>query len=819
MGPTAKSPACATATINYVDDDANSLTVYGGSGGNTFTVDGTLSNHAVVPTQTNLYTGNGNDTTHVEATYADGPLTIFGQSGQDTVSIGFVGSVAGILGRVFVGNTLGLTNLTVDSSADLVSHDFTLSSTAPTSTLTRLAPADITYTTLDLSSLTINTSNFGNQVMNLGMSGGNPIPSLGPPGLIWNAGAGSTGGSGTHALNIFGELPSGPFASETHNAGDKAVFPQDGQYGSIVFDDGLGAETSRTILWYTGLQPITDTSPAVDYTLNDDGYPDQSFSAVTGPVTGGLQTLEFASTPTRASSTNFETTDIANKNFVTFNTPPQVSGAAGPGVNGVVNAPIPSVGLLGLTFSAPTGGDNNVSFVSVPPGVVSSFSGGADEDATNVTGLGIAAGTVLFVNGANSTNTLNYDAGGQTPTVTPGLLPGEVLISVPGAGVVDAINYQQIDISDVAPIVVTSGPAVSFNGVEGVQLVNQTVGTFTAPVKVRPAPAGLPASDFTASIDWGDESTAAGTITRDASNPSVYYITGTHTFVDNGTYTVANTVAFAGDTFAATVNGVSLSIVLPPAGPTAGTPATANVTQGTLAISALPIAGTEGSPIAAAPIATFIDNGGAEPVSDYSATISLINAAGATVLSVPAASITQNGNAAQFTVNAPAFTVFEEGNYQVFVSVTDTGGAAPLTVSGASMAVIAEAPIVNQAVIGTGGYTYHGCERQNWGLQVVGTFADPAGNDLLADYAASVHWGDGTTSNATITGPNASGVFTVLASHTYANGAGGVYTIATTVTHDTIATVTDSTALVMGASIQKGVLTIVGSQRRRELLD
>ena len=65
---------------------------------------------------------------------------------------------------------------------------------------------------------------------------------------------------------------------------------------------------------------------------------------------------------------------------------------------------------------------------------------------------------------------------------------------------------------------------------------------------------------------------------------------------------------------------------------------------------------------------------------------------------------------------------------------------------------------------------------------------------------------------STITGPNASGVFTVLASHTYANGAGGVYTIATTVTHDTIATVTDSTALVMGASIQKGVLTIVGSQ-------
>ena len=70
---------------------------------------------------------------------------------------------------------------------------------------------------------------------------------------------------------------------------------------------------------------------------------------------------------------------------------------------------------------------------------------------TNVTGLGVAAGTVLIVNGGPGFNTLNYDAGGDVPTVTPGLLPGEVLISIPGAGTVDAINYQQINITDVAP--------------------------------------------------------------------------------------------------------------------------------------------------------------------------------------------------------------------------------------------------------------------------------------------------------------------------------------------------------------------------------
>ena len=46
--------------------------------------------------------------------------------------IGFFGSVADILGPVFVDNEFGFTDLTADASADLVSHDFTLSSTGPT---------------------------------------------------------------------------------------------------------------------------------------------------------------------------------------------------------------------------------------------------------------------------------------------------------------------------------------------------------------------------------------------------------------------------------------------------------------------------------------------------------------------------------------------------------------------------------------------------------------------------------------------------------------------------------------------------------------
>ena len=420
--------------------------------------------------------------------------------------IGFFGSLADILGPVSIDNEFGFTDLTVDASADDVSHTINLSSTVPTTTLTGLAPADITYTTLDLSSLTINTGDFGTQVMNIDMSGGNPIPYTDSPGLTWNASPDGTGAFGLPRLEHLRQLPTGPFASEVHNANDQTVFPQVGQYGSIDFNDGQGTFSSLTSLWYTGLSPITDTTPATNYTFNDDGYPDQSFSATTGPIVGGFQTLEFASTPTPPTPTNFETTDIANKSFVVFNTPPLIPGSAGAGVSGTVNVPIPSDGLLSLTFNTPTGGDNNVAFVNTPPGVVTSLFGGSDEDVTSVIGLGVADGTVLFLNGGGWTNTLNYDAGGEVPSITPGLLPGELLITIPGAGIVDALNYQVINITDTGPLVITPGPAVAINTVEGFQNVDSIVGTFTAPVLPFPGPPGFPAGDFTASIDWGDPS-------------------------------------------------------------------------------------------------------------------------------------------------------------------------------------------------------------------------------------------------------------------------------------------------------------------------
>jgi hypothetical protein len=769
----------APAAINY-KNTVTSLTISGGTGGNAFTVLNTLP----AGSTTTLNSGTGNDTVNVEAT--GGALDIHGQAGNDTVSITNGGLMSGIQGAISIDNVGGLTALTLDAHAELASHTFDLTAGGATSTFTNLSPAPITYTTADISPLTIDTGPSGTQVMNIDFSNGNPIPTATVPGLIFNAGADATSAPNSHALNLMGTLPAGPFAGETHNANDPSVFPQAGQYGSIDFNDSLNVHSG---LDYTGLQPILDTASAVNYTFNDFAD-DQSFTA-TSSTGGGFSTIQFANTPMVGPPT-FETTNVANKTNIVFNTPNVHPGA---GLTGVVNVATASTGLSSLTFNTPTSGANTVKFLNTPPAVVTTLNGVTDGNVTNVTGTGVAAGTTLTLNGGGSSSTLNYDAGGLKPTITAGVNPGEVLISIPGAGTVDATAYQQINLINVGSLTITPGPAVAFSTVEGFQNVNTTVATFTMPTTgIFPLPAGFPASDFTASINWGDPSPdpSAGTVTQDASNPSVYYVTGTHTFATNGTYTVANTVGFSGGTLTGMVNGVPVSITLPPIAPTAGTSATATVTQASkvLVVSALPIVGTEGIAIPAGQIGSFIDMGGPSPIGSYSASFSIFNSSGTMVVGPLAGTVTQIGTSAQFNVDAPSFTLPEEGSYQVVVSVTDSAGSGPITVSAASTAVIADAALTasttqpnvstTEASIfptpGFGTSQFHG---------PVASFVDGNTGAPVSDFIATIDWGDGSpmTAGTVVAGPPGStaGTFVIDGSHTYAdsgvNGGSGSYPI------------------------------------------
>jgi hypothetical protein len=398
---------------------------------------------------------------------------------------------------------------------------------------------------------------------------------------------------------------------------------------------------------------------------------------------------------------------------------------------------------------------------------LTTLSTGTGNNTVNIPAFGVAGGTTLVIDNGPGTNTLNFDAGGEAPTITAGVSSGEILITIPDGGTVDAINEPQTNITNAEPLTITPGPPDTINGVEGYPLANPIVATFTLPITARlPAPAvGVPASDFTASIDWGDDTPLTdGSITEDTTDPIQYSITGTHTFLGVGTYSVANTVTFLGGALATLVNGVSVSITYAQAGPTVGNSATANVIAAALTVSALPIFGTEGEIIAAAPIATFVDTAGFAPLADYSASIAITSASGFS-LSFAAASITQSDTRGQFIVNAPAFTLPEEGTYQVVVSVTDSAGRTPVTFSGTSLAVIADAPL-------TAGPSVLLAVNTGFALPaatIAGTFTDANPLAPINDFTDTINWGDGSPDSlGTITQPGGIGTsFVVNGTHTY----------------------------------------------------
>jgi hypothetical protein len=116
-------------------------------------------------------------------------------------------------------------------------------------------------------------------------------------------------------------------------------------------------------------------------------------------------------------------------------------------------------------------------------------------------------------------------------------------------------------------------------------------------------------------------------------------------------------------------------------------------------------------------------------------------------------------------------TYAEEGSFAVTVSIHDAppGGvasdavaASAATVSDAALASsgIPSPPILPEGQVVAGVPTFSG---------TVATFtdADPAG--ALADYTATITWGDGVTTNGVVTGPVA-GVFSVTGSHTFEEG-------------------------------------------------
>ncbi|HWE39968.1 MAG TPA: hypothetical protein VG406_25680, partial [Isosphaeraceae bacterium] len=242
--------------FNYSSASLASLTLDGGSGGNTITVTGTP-----VLITTAIHSGTGVDNIDVQATGAGSTLILDTQGGvsADNVTLGGVAGIGAqsIQGTVDVGPTTGSIALTVDDSADTIARTVTLSDTA----LTGLDPA------------TINLSTSVSALMVEGGSGGNTFTVTGTPGI---ADVTLDTGGGVDTVTVQG----------TGSGGLMTIDTQGGSSADNVTLGGVSGTGAQGLL-----MPITvqSTGGSVNLTVDDsqDGG-DRSNVKLFAPQLSGL---------------------------------------------------------------------------------------------------------------------------------------------------------------------------------------------------------------------------------------------------------------------------------------------------------------------------------------------------------------------------------------------------------------------------------------------------------------------------------------------------------------------------------------------------
>jgi uncharacterized repeat protein (TIGR01451 family) len=301
----------------------------------------------------------------------------------------------------------------------------------------------------------------------------------------------------------------------------------------------------------------------------------------------------------------------------------------------------------------------------------------------------------------------------------------------------DAMTTSTAQVSD-PPVTLTGGFQVT--GTEGSNTGTVTLATFTDPAGAEPL------SEYSATVNWGDNTTSSGSIAFN-SGTGVFNVSGSHVFQGDGALTITVTLHHGTATDATAADSAQVND--PSVGATGG-----------FAFNA-----SEGIASGPQTVATFTDPGGPEPLSNYSATINWGDS------STSSGSISFNSTTSVFTVSG-AHAYPEEGSSSITVTIHH-GQATDQSVT--SNAVIVDAPLN-----ATGGFTVMGTEAASTASQTVATFTDPGGAEALADYAATIDWGDSSASSGAIS--FAAGVFRVSGSHLYAEE--GTYAIHVTIHHD-----------------------------------
>ncbi len=303
------------------------------------------------------------------------------------------------------------------------------------------------------------------------------------------------------------------------------------------------------------------------------------------------------------------------------------------------------------------------------------------------------------------------------------------------------------------------GTAPSITTAKNSPIVNAVVGIFTDTDTIENA------TSYTASIDWGDGSSAtAGAIAAVPGVPGEYTITGSHTYTGNGPFSINVTVTDLGGLFPAIIGSIPYQVQLKGIGPVTGTGSSVTITSGQIVgqgVNIFPIVNVAYT----GTIATFQDLGGAEPVADYTVTINWGDGT-STPPNTPPNVVTFAGGT--FTVTG-THTYTNVGSFTITTTVTNNlGGTAVLT----GTAIVSPLP-PNPLVPGTS-FPVKATAGTLLPSTALVTFTNGATPLAVGDYSAFLNWGDGSAiAPATIVLNTTT--FTVSGSHNFAQA--GTYTI------------------------------------------
>ncbi|MFL5329767.1 MAG: beta strand repeat-containing protein [Gemmataceae bacterium] len=439
----------APATINWFQSDLNSLTIGGGTGGNTFNVNNTPSSIFGTGVSTTLNSGTGADIVNVLATSGTNGanLQINGNSGSDTVTIGSAapalgGDLTGINGPVTIRNTSSFSDVIIDDSGDVVARNATLDSTViGAQTFGRLTglgnPAAIQYaigSSGDVSSVTLNAG-----------SGGNTI-TINQTGATANFTTTVNTGTGADVVNV-------------QQTSGSVTYVIQGQAGNDSVNVGSTAPVAGgDLLGINGIVQIQNTSSFTTVDIDDSGDATgrnatldttvvgaQTFGRLTG--LGNTAAIQYA---------------IANPGDVASVT---IHGGSGGNTIGINQAG--SAAVFTTTLDTGTGADE-VDVQATSANVTYVVNGQAGADSVNVGSTAPAAGgTLANINGLvritnpSSFTAVNIDDSGdataQNATLDTTLVGAQTFGQLTGLGNSAPIQYAIANTGDVNGVTISGG--------------------------------------------------------------------------------------------------------------------------------------------------------------------------------------------------------------------------------------------------------------------------------------------------------------------------------------------------------------------------